>query len=491
MLLRLLDAIGNLFGAKVRFKDPLLKPLSPNELKVFRDKVGEEKKAIVAEDLPHSGVPSNKQIAERLHSLRPSVSVQQFEDQIRSPIASRMLAIWVEIHVPALKKTIILDTRTDNPEGLPPSIAEINQDSPYYPWPEPAAALRKYEATMKGHGGSSCPGYLSHNAHIIYPIDDDDFNPRDIPGLGGPGTPPGGGFPSGPDGNPIRVPGGVPSVASGMKANDWLEIPVEVLAFHLEGENDECAYSVAMFSEVFGKLTTTLADDKAKLNMWGKMMITLRPHEPKDYANQDVIQLVSAEYVRQTGTITGFPPHNPGEYIESSGNELYVGINPGQRHIEAIVKRGRIIFSTDVDDFLQARTRVTHFAIVDKDGYVLDPGSEPPYTPAILDKIAGVKMYWHDVRNEHTDVSHYLVYRVNMDSPKDFIFIGRSHIPMFYDSEYTGREPLAYAIVPALRDNVGMEVQGVSLDLAGVAPVEPLVSQFTKRNHGVGHVRTV
>ena len=53
----MLDAIGNLFGAKVRFKDPLLKPLSPNELKVFRDKVGEEKKAIIAADLPHSGVP--------------------------------------------------------------------------------------------------------------------------------------------------------------------------------------------------------------------------------------------------------------------------------------------------------------------------------------------------------------------------------------------------------------------------------------------------
>jgi hypothetical protein len=381
--------------------------------------------------------------AQILHSLRPEVPLGDFEKQVRNPIASRMIAVYVEIDLPQLGRSMVFDTRVDNPNGMPPSLNQLPQSGDGSPWPRPpkqAKGINRFGyVETKGHGGSSCPGYLS-------------------------------------------------KFALNQSGNN-LEIPVEILAFHVEGENDACGYSICMYSEVLGRVTYNVDAAAAYLNMWGKMMITLRPHNPAEFGGHDVIQMVSRDYVRQQGSITGFPPKNTGEYISSAGGEVYVGVNPGQRHLQAIVREGRIIFSTDIDEFLQARTRISAFTLLDKAGNVLDPGPAP-YDPGLIGKIAGVRFSWDEVRSRENGVTHYRCYRLDPDEPQNLILLSdKITETSFTDWGYDGTRSFAYAIVPAFVDQIGMEVQGVSLDHGMIMALEPKADVFKFRNHGVGHVR--
>lgn len=378
-----------------------------------------------------------------LHELRPEVPLQDFEKQVRNPIASRMIAVYVEIELPQLNRSMTFDTRVDNPNGLPPSLKDLPQSGEGSPWPHApalsAVAKRFGYFEIQGHGGSSCPGHLSRYAMNT--------------------------------------------------SSNSLEIPVEILAFHVEGENDECGYSICMYSEVLGRVIYNIGEAAAFLNMWGKMMITIRPHEPKDFGGHDVLHMVSRDYVRQQGSITGFPPKRPGEYIESKGGEVYVGINPGQRHLQAIIRQGRIIFSTDVDEFLQARTRISGFTLLDKVGNVLDAGP-PPYDPGLIGRIAGVRFEWNDVRTLDNRVTHYRCYRLDPDHPQTMTLLSdKLTKTSFTDWQYDGTKSYAYAVVPAFVDQIGVEVQGVSLDHGMIMAIEPDASAFRFRNHGVGHIR--
>lgn len=425
------DYIREVAGVPVQWVDPLLRPDSVSKINLLATEIIENK------NLPDD-------TAYRLHEIRPEVPVADFEKQIRNPIASRAIAIWVDLEIPALGKRLVLDTRVDNPLGVPPTISAISSNNTNYPWPaDPMEKSGQQEGpTTKGHGGSSCPGYLSK------------------------------------------------AIENNSATGGMLDIPVEVLAFHCEGEHQEGRYSISMYSEVLGRVSAQRERDKVDLNMWGKMLITFEPKYPGEFRGHTVIQLVSDDYVRQTGTVTGFPPHFPGEYVESKGNERYVGLNIGQRHLEAFVKQGRIIFSTDVDDFLQARTRVSHFELLDQQGDVINlPG--PPYVVDDFSIISGVKISWQDVRPFHSDVKYYVIYRMDPDFPKDFKFLARVKGNTYVDSDYNGRRSLAYAVVPAFIDQTGMEVQGVSLDHAMVMALEPEKSAFKNRNHGVGHVRYI
>ncbi|WP_425098579.1 hypothetical protein [Tropicibacter sp. S64] len=428
-LLRALDLIRETVGIAPGWADPLLRPM-PLEAVSFAPSGQSEAKALSGET------------SAALHRIRPEVPVSDFDKQLRNPIASRAIAVWIRMEIPALGKTLTFDSRLDNPLGLPASIAAIPAGSANDPWPEPPEVrVNAEKIVLKGHGGSSCPGMFT----------------KAIENAG---------------------QGGV------------LDIPVEVLAFHCEGAHPEGRYSICMYSEVLGRVTASPGAHAVALNMWGKMLITFEPTRPADYRGHKVIQLVSDDYVRQTGTVSGFPPHGAGEYVESKGSERYVGLNPGQRHLEAFVKQGRIIFSTDIDDFLHARTRVTGFEIVDKDGKVLQFDG-PPYIVGDFSAIAGVRLSWPDIRADHPEVSYYLLYRLDPDFPKDFQFLARVTGNVYTDTAYSGRRSFAYAVVPAFRDQTGMEVQGVSLDHAMVMALEPDTGAFDKRNHGVGHVRTV
>lgn len=393
----------------------------------------------IAEDIAESV----RTQARALHQLRPEIPISDFEKQVRNPIASRMIAVYVEIELPQINRTFIFDTRVDNPNGLPPSLKDLPQSGDGSPWPRPAVVQGSEKrfgyVNIKGHSGSSCPGYLSRFA----------MN----------------------------------------KTGNNLEIPVEILAFHAEGENDVCGYSICMYSEVLGRVTYSAGLPSAYLNMWGKMMITMRPQKPEEFGGHEVIQMVSRDYVRQQGSITGFPPHSPGEYIESAGGEVYVGVNSGQRHLMALIRRGRIIFSTDIDEFLQARTRISGFTLLDKAGNALAVG-DPPYDASLIGKIGGVRLDWVDVRTVENGVTHYRCYRLDPDLPQEMKLLSdKLTDTTFTDWEYDGTRSYAYAVVPAFVDQIGMEVQGVSLDHGMVMAIEPRVDAFRYRNHGVGHVR--
>lgn len=385
-------------------------------------------------------VDDNLEIAEVLHNIRPDTSVSDYQKQIKNPIASRMIAIYAEIEMPDLGTNMVFDTRVDNPLGLSPSLRGLPDEGTDSPWPRAPQdpSTGQGAAAIKGHAGSSCPGYLTKAVFTV---------------------------------------------------NKEVQIPVEILAFHVEGQNAEGRYSVTMYSEVFGQVTAKPEEEKAQLNMWGKMMITFRPDDPKKFGGHEVIQLVSQDYVRQEGTITGFPPKSDGEYITSKGGEVYVGVNSGQRHLRAILKTGRIIFSTDVDEFLQARTRIKSFTLLDKDNNPLDAGT-PPYDPALIGKINAVKIDWSDVRTTDNGVTHYRLYRIDPDFPGDVELLAEiTGATEYIDKEYDGTRSFTYAVVPAFVDQVGMEVQGVSLDQSMVMALEPREAQFSRRNFGVGHIR--
>ncbi len=390
---------------------------------------------------PGPALPGPREVAERLHRLRPEVSIEDFEKQVQNPIASRVIAVYVEVEVPLLGKSLVFDTRVDNPDGVSPTLKALPPSGPGSPWPNPPQSRpQNLGPTPLGHSGSSCPGMFSGQ---------------------------------------IRS-----------RLGSHLEIPVEVLGFHCEGRSAECAYSISMYSEVLGRVSAPLDDpSRATLNMWGKMMITIRPHDPGQFGGHAVIQLVSKDYVRQSGTVSGFPPHKAGEYVESAGDEVYVGVNPGQRHLSAIVRRGRIIFSTDIDQFLQARTRIADFTLLDREGADI-PVGPPPYDPALIGRIAGVRLRWADVRATDNRVTHYLLYRMDTDRPeKKFSLVsGQLTEPVFVDRDYDGRVSFSYAVVPAFVDQVGMEVQGVSLDHSVLMAIEPRAEQFRRRNQGVGHI---
>lgn len=387
------------------------------------------------------------QLAAKLNSLRPEVSVEEFEKQVKSPIASRGIAVWVRVRMPQLNREMVLDTRVDNPKGLPKSLRDLTPTGAASPWPELPRGTGGTpglgddgRVVPLGHSGSSCPGMFS-NFSIL---------------------------------NQGRT----------------IEIPVEVLAFHAEGDNGVCKYSIGMFSEVTGRLTASLpGHDRATLTMWGKMLISIRPHKPREFGGHELIQLRSREYIEQRGQITGFPPHSAGEYLESKGNEVYEGFHPGQRHITAIVEQGRIIFSTDIDDFLQARTRISSFTLLDQSGKQLDAGA-PPYDSSLIGQIGGVRLAWEDVRGRYPHITHYRLYRMDPDKPENVELVGEMITENTYtDTAYDGTRSLAYAVVPAFVDSAGVEVQGVSLDHSTIMHVHPKSERFVRRNIGVGHIR--
>jgi hypothetical protein len=186
---------------------------------------------------PSFSQATTDQLAVRLHSLRAEISVEDFRKQVQNPIASRGIAIWVKVKLPQLRRDMVLDTRVDNPAGLPASLRGLPDSGPGSPWPQPPSGTpgtRLQRVVPLGHGGSSCPGYLSKFAVFSH--------------------------------------------------NDAMEIPVEVLAFHVEGQNESCAYSVSMYSEVTGRLTASArASDPAILTMWGKMLISFRAFNASEF----------------------------------------------------------------------------------------------------------------------------------------------------------------------------------------------------------------
>lgn len=380
-------------------------------------------------------------IATALNGLRPEVSVEEFRKQIRSPIASRAIAVWVKVYLPQLDRHMVFDSRTDNPKGMPDSLVGLPDEGPDSPWPAPPRELTSDDmgASILGHTGSSCPGMFRRVAML--------------------------------------------------QSGNHIEIPVEVLAFHAEGDNGECAYSISMFSEVTGRLTADVTrPDSAHLTMWGKMLVTIRPHKPADFGGHEFIRLRSRDYIEQKGRVSGFPPHRAGEFLESKGNEIYEGYEPGQRHICAVIEKGRIIFSTDVDDFLQARTRISKFTLIDKEGNEIDAGP-PPFDPSLIGVIGGVKLAWEDIRQMHAHATHYRLYRLDPDHPEDHTMIGGVITEnWFIDREYDGTRSYAYAVIPAFVDQSGTEVQGVSLDHSTIMNLRPHPSQFVTQNQGIGHI---
>lgn len=379
-------------------------------------------------------------IVKRLRALREDVSAEDFRKQVRNPIASRVLAAYVVVDIPDLKKRMVFDTRVDNPKAIPESLRNLSPEQAAQVWPQAEEPHDLTVSTPKGHGGSTCPGMFS----------------------------------------------GYALFKDGLR----LEIPVEILAFHAEGHNRDVAYGITMYSEVTGRMSAPEDETSpGTLTMWGKMLISIKPDHPAQFGGHKYIELVSKDYIEQKGTVTGFPPKHPGEYLESAGNEVYVGHLPGQRHLTAIVERGRIIFSTDVDDFLQARTRITSFTLIDKHGAALDPGPLP-FSPALIGKIAGAHMTWEDIRSEKNKATHYRLYRINTDDVTRVDLIGeRLQVNEYTDWQYDGTRSYAYAVVPAFIDHSGAEVQGVSLDHSKIMAIKPRPEQFAHRNFGVGHVR--
>lgn len=372
-------------------------------------------------------------MAERMHHTRPSSTVDEYLTMLRNPIASRLLGVYVEIDIPALGRSMVFDTRVDNPSGLAPSLSEPGLEDAW-----PSAAIAGDGPRPEGHSGSSCPR---------------------IAGLGVLGE------------------------------GDRIEIPVEILAFHAEGHNGEVAYSVTMYSEVTGRLVLPLDPDQpAHITMWGRMQITVLPDDPSQFGGIERMEFVSRDYIKQEGRMHGFPPRDPGAYLESSGNEVYVSADPRLADVEVIVRRGRIIFSTDVDDFLQARTRVTRFELLDHEGNLLV--ADDPYDSSLIGQIGGVRLAWREASDASGRTRHYNLYRIDPDNPVDAELLAPGLTETtFVDTDYDGTHSYAYSVVPAFADSTGTEVQGVSLDIAEVMSLVPHEHQLSHRNHGVGHLR--
>ena len=134
------------------------------------------------------------------------------------------------------------------------------------------------------------------------------------------------------------------------------------------------------------------------------------------------------------------------------------------------------------------RTRITSFTLLDSAGSPISAVG-PPYDPALVGKIASVRLEWPDIRGKFPYVTHYRLYRMDTDEPQDFLPLGGMLTkPEYTDSEYDGTRSFAYAVVPAFVDSAGVETQGVSLDHSTIMNLRPKASRFVHKNMGVGHV---
>src|SRR5690348_14118530 len=106
-------AVYDLFATAVRPRDRRSgpKPLAPVSWSPNR-----------AQEL---GSISTQKLALRLHSLRPDTSVEDFAKQVRNPIASRCIAVWVKLYLPQMGVHMMFDTRADNPQGMPASLRTL------------------------------------------------------------------------------------------------------------------------------------------------------------------------------------------------------------------------------------------------------------------------------------------------------------------------------------------------------------------------------
>ncbi|HVE83243.1 MAG TPA: hypothetical protein VND93_10370 [Myxococcales bacterium] len=246
------------------------------------------------------------------------------------------------------------------------------------------------------------------------------------------------------------------------------QIPVDIVAFHAEGMTDEVAYSIRMFSDVKGRLDVALTSkEKAgALQLWGRMVVTIKPLNPAAFGGMDKLTLVSQRWVRQRARVTEWPPAS-GNYLESVEPESYVALGGEPKQVLAVVKKGRVIFTSLLDPFLQARTRVNSFFYVDSKGKDLPAGAEPG-------RIAGVRLVWADVRTAENRVTHYRLYRYVPGKPETLsLFPDRISGTQFIDREHNGTVTHAYAVVPAKNDAVGEEVMGIGLDYVEVVQVQP------------------
>jgi len=374
----------------------------------------------------------------RFHQLRPDSDLAVLASQVKSPIASRILGHYIEVEIPLLGREMVLDSRVDNPRGTPMSLLSLPNATERDPWPKPPKVRDAGEFRATGHGGSSCPGYLTRFAF-----------------------------------DPLRRK---------------LEIPVEVLAFHTEGHNGEIAYSIRMCSEVTGRLSVPSdPSEPSLLSLWGKMIIAIKPDDPSAFGGHSLIELVSSNYIEQAGIVTGWPPR-PGEFIESQQPEQYRATADSQSGIFATVKRGRIVFSDEVDEFLQARSRIHTFVVLDEnlEPITLDSVNSIQTTK----RIGGVRLIWGDERTPTNRVTHYRLYRMDPDHAE----LGMSLIggqitgTEYVDRDYDGSKSFAYAVVPATRDNLGLEIQGVGLNTTEILHIAPSPQRFSARNQGVGHL---
>jgi hypothetical protein len=370
---------------------------------------------------------------------------------LRQPISSRKLGMYVEMELPNLgNKKLILDTRVDNGPHTPESLRQLPSGTSSSPWPAPEVIPPNVpvggDPRVQGCPGSSCPR------------------------------------------------SGSISVLNGTW--DAVQVPVEIVAFHGEGHNGEFAYSVRMFSDVSGRLDIPLSPiglaahlseqlsrppgASGVLEITGQMLVTLMPRDPAAYGGMERIDLVSQSIVTQRGSMTQWPPRL-GDYLQTVGPEAYSLLSARDAPL-AIVRNGRIVFTDEIDPFLDARTRVHTFVFTDRNGNALSP-------TAAKESISGVRLMWEDIRNPTNRVTHYRLYRALPGRPDSIEQIDELiYVSQYWDRKYDGTQTVSYAVVPCTRNVLGDEVLGIGLDYVKIAFNRPTEALKTVTQRVTSHL---
>ncbi|HVE83242.1 MAG TPA: hypothetical protein VND93_10365 [Myxococcales bacterium] len=95
-------------------------------------------------------MPADPNLSRLVDASRRVLSEEYQEETVKSlrmPTASRRLGIYMEVEVPALGRTLVFDTRTDNSGKALPELLGMSYGLPDSPWPAPPAPRTRKEVS--------------------------------------------------------------------------------------------------------------------------------------------------------------------------------------------------------------------------------------------------------------------------------------------------------------------------------------------------------